>query len=167
MVSSSHLGRLQQLHLLIPKEFHMGVIIQVLTSHNFEDVLLGCITHRKTILFNLLLKVVQSFKSLHSSQVAFKVALSFSGPHIANGAFGLAGASHALVFLLLSFFIAFSAVQWSMGCIDLVHAWHFFSKNVQFAKVRHAFRSADNHTSIQKNSRLQIVVCFTSEKWYL
>ena len=117
MVSASHLWRLQQLHLLVPKEFHMGVVIQVLTSHNFENVLLiASLTEKpsRLICFSRLCSL--SFKSLHSSRVAFKVALSFSGPHIAKEAFGFAGASDALVFLLLAFSIAFSAVEHGLHC---------------------------------------------------
>ena len=44
------------------------------------------------------------------------VALSFSGPHIAKEAFGFAGASNALAFLLLAFSTAFSAVEHGLHC---------------------------------------------------
>lgn len=57
-----------------------------------------------------------SRRSLHSSRVAFKVARSFSGPHTASEAFGLAGRSDDLDFLLLALLISFTAVEHGLHC---------------------------------------------------
>lgn len=84
---------------------YVGFIVQALIRHNFKNLFFCCITYRKSISFNLLFKVVQSIR------VAFMVDLSFSGPRIAKVAFGLAGASDALVFLLLAFSIDFIVVE--------------------------------------------------------